>query len=97
MARMKVTKSYNYNVTCDVCGFKMKAAEAKIRWDGKLVCKDDFEFRHSLDYFMSKNDVHVLPWTRPDNQRGIGYVFRITSTGDFRIISSGEKRTLLDG
>ncbi len=91
MSRFKVTKSYNYNVTCDVCGFKMKANEARVRWDGLLVCPEDFEHRHHLDYFMPKNDVHVLPWTRPDNQQDPEYS-RITSTGAFRITRDGSSR-----
>lgn len=64
---MHVTGKGNYNVLCDVCGFKMKASEVKKRWDGAIVCKEDWEQRHQLDFYETRNDVHKLPFTRPDN------------------------------
>lgn len=64
---MHVTGSGNYNVLCDVCGFKMKASEVRRRWDGAIVCKEDWEQRHPLDFYTTRNDVHKLPFTRPDN------------------------------
>lgn len=34
------------NTICDVCGFQFKTNELRKRWDGFLVCDDDFETRH---------------------------------------------------
>lgn len=62
------TGSYEYNVICDVCGFKYKASELKQRWDGPMVCKDDWEPRNILDFYRTRNDVHKLPFVRVDNQ-----------------------------
>lgn len=62
----RATRSYEYNVICDVCRRKMKASDLRKRWDGFMVCKDDWEPRHPLDFYRPKNDTHVLPFTRPD-------------------------------
>ncbi len=62
------TGSYEYNVICDVCGFKYKASELKQRWDGPMVCKEDWEPRNILDFYRTRNDVHKLPYVRSDNQ-----------------------------
>jgi hypothetical protein len=67
MSRMRVTRSFGYNAICDVCGFKFKASQLSKRWDGMMVCKHDYEVRHSLDFYTTKNDAHLLPWTRSDS------------------------------
>lgn len=64
--RTRATHSYEYNVICDICRRKMKASQLRRRWDGYMVCKDDWETRHSLDFYRARNDTHVLPFTRPD-------------------------------
>jgi hypothetical protein len=67
MSKNRATESYDYNVLCDRCGFKFKASELKKTWDNLWVCKDDWEPRHSLDFYKTKNDAHLLPYTRPDD------------------------------
>ena len=67
MSRMRSTRSYEYNVLCPVCQFKMKASDLRWRWDGLWVCKDDWEPRHPLDFYTARNDVHPLPFMYPDN------------------------------
>jgi hypothetical protein len=62
------SKSYEYNAICDICGFKKKSYELQKRWDGYWVCKEDWEPRHILDFYRTKNDTHQLPFTRPDSQ-----------------------------
>jgi hypothetical protein len=64
---MRAGKSYEYNGICDVCGFKKKSFELRKRWDGYWVCDEDWEARHILDFYRTKNDVHNLPFTRPDS------------------------------
>lgn len=59
--------SYEYNALCDVCGFKKKAKDLRKRWDGYMVCKEDWEPRHPLDFYRTRNDNHILPFIRPDN------------------------------
>lgn len=54
-----------FNVTCDVCSKKIKAHEAKQRWDGFIVCPDDFENRHPQDFVKAQTDKITVPFVRP--------------------------------
>lgn len=56
--------SGGFNVICDVCSKKIKASDAKQRWDGFVVCPDDFEHRHPQDYVKAKVDKITVPFTR---------------------------------
>lgn|SRR5574343_715760 len=40
----------DYNVICDVCGFKLKRSQTRKRWDGLLVCDADWEPQHPQDF-----------------------------------------------
>lgn len=62
-----VTGSYDYNAICDGCGRKMKASQLRKRWDGLMMCREDWEPRHPMDFYKTRNDSHKLPWTRPDS------------------------------
>src|ERR1017187_9327945 len=62
-----VTRSYEYSALCDVCKFKFKASQLRLRWDGLMVCKEDWEPRHPSDFYRGRSDVHKLPFTRPDD------------------------------
>lgn len=57
--------SGEWNVTCDVCSKKIKAHEAKMRWDGFIVCPDDMEQRHPQDFVKAKTDKITVPFQRP--------------------------------
>ena len=57
--------SGDHNITCDVCSKKIKMSEAKLRWDGFLVCKDDYEMRHPQDFVRARQDKITVPFTRP--------------------------------
>lgn len=59
-------KPGTWNVTCEVCGFQCKSDEIKKRWDGKLVCKDDFENRHSLDFIRPPAERTGVPFSNPE-------------------------------
>jgi hypothetical protein len=48
--------SGNWWIICDVCARKVKATEAKHRWDGFIVCPEDFEERQPLDFLRSSAD-----------------------------------------
>jgi len=51
---------------CDVCGFKFPAERIRQRWDGYMVCKDDWEPRHIQDFNNPRRaDPKALPFTRP--------------------------------
>ena len=60
-------KSGDWNIFCDACGKKMKASHAKHRWDGLIVCDEDFEHRHSMDFIKVRPDRITVPFTRPQS------------------------------
>jgi len=57
--------SGQFNLYCDVCKKKIKADEAKHRWDGLIVCPDDWEQRHPQDFVKAKIDKISVPFSRP--------------------------------
>ena len=57
--------SGQWNLICDVCGKKIKAGEAKHRWDGFVVCPEDFEQRHPQDFVRARQDKITVSFTRP--------------------------------
>lgn len=54
-----------WNLCCDVCNKKIKAHEARMRWDGFIVCPTDFEARHPQDFVKAKSDKITVAFTRP--------------------------------
>jgi hypothetical protein len=57
--------SGEHNVTCDVCSKKIKAHEARQRWDGFIVCPADFENRQPQDFVRTRQDKITVPFSRP--------------------------------
>jgi len=57
--------SGEWNITCDVCSKKIKANEAKQRWDGFIVCEKDYETRQPQDFVRARQDKISVPFTRP--------------------------------
>jgi hypothetical protein len=51
---------------CDVCGFKCRASETSKRWDGLMVCREDFEPRHPQDFVRGRRDRQNVPDPRPE-------------------------------
>jgi hypothetical protein len=43
-------KPYDYKRECDICGWDYLRSELHKTWDGKLVCKEDFEPKHPREY-----------------------------------------------
>lgn len=77
-----------WNVICDVCGFKKKSGEVRKRWDGLMVCEEDFEMRHPLDFIRIPVEQNNIQDSRPEgadqfinntyglyNQRVMGNLF----------------------
>ena len=56
----------DYNAVCDECGFKYKASQLKRRWDGAMVCREDWEPRHPQDFVRGRPEGQALPYTRPE-------------------------------
>jgi hypothetical protein len=64
MSRGWTYKPGDWNIHCDVCSKKIKASEAKHRWDGFIVCADDYEERHPLDFVRTVPDNIRVPFIR---------------------------------
>jgi hypothetical protein len=64
--RMSYFKPGTYNVVCDVCGMDFKSDEVKTRWDGAIVCFDDYEPRHMSDLLRVRREKPDVPWTVPE-------------------------------
>lgn len=56
-------KSGEWNVFCMVCNRKIKAGIALKRWDGLIVCPDDYENRHPMDFLRSRQERISVPFT----------------------------------
>jgi len=65
MAHEHVYRPGDFNVICDVCGQKIKASISKKRWDGLIVCPDDYELRHPMDFLKTPVDHISVPFARP--------------------------------
>lgn len=44
----------------------MKSGSAKKRWDGAIVCANDFELRNPLDFIRGRTEKIGVPFTRPE-------------------------------
>lgn len=67
-----------WNVHCDVCKFKFKSTEIRKRWDGLMVCKDDWETDHPQKYLRVHADKISVPYVRQestDSQINICYIY----------------------
>ena len=58
-------KSGDNWVVCDVCGLDIYASSSKERWDGLIVCPEDWEMRHPQDFVRSKKDKIAATVARP--------------------------------
>jgi len=61
-------RSGDHYVLCDVCGFKKRASETRMRWDNLRVCKADWEARHPQDFIKPRRDRQAVPNPRPEPQ-----------------------------
>ena len=58
-------KSGEWNVWCMVCNRKIKSSESLKRWDGLIVCSDDYENRHPLDFLRARQERISVPFSSP--------------------------------
>jgi hypothetical protein len=58
-------KNGEWNLWCMVCNRKIKSGEALKRWDGLLVCPDDYENRHPLDFLRARQERITVPFAAP--------------------------------
>ena len=67
MGKADYWKPHDYNAICEVCGFKFKASELRRRWDGLMVCSEDWEIRQPQDFVRGVRDQRPLPFTSPED------------------------------
>ncbi len=56
----------DFNVICDSCGFKFKGSELRKRWDGAMVCKQDWEPRPLQEFIKGIKEDQATPFSRPE-------------------------------
>lgn len=54
-----------WKAVCDSCGFEFPSDELRERWDGFMVCIDDFETKHPLLDIRIRPERIAPPWVRP--------------------------------
>lgn len=64
MSRGWSWKPGDWWVVCDVCAKQTRASSIKKRWDGLLVCPDDFEMRHPQDLIKVRKEDTSVPFSR---------------------------------
>lgn len=72
-----------HNVLCDRCGFKYKARQLRLEWNGLRTCHGEgtngcWEVRHPQEFIKGKEDRQAPPWTRPEPEDS----FPANITGD---------------
>ncbi len=70
-------KSGDHWVVCDVCSKQTRASSIKKRWDGLLVCPDDYETRHPQDLLQVRKEDTSVPFSRtepPDTFTTVYYI-----------------------
>lgn len=60
-----------WNAICDRCGFKYKARQLRLEWNGLRTCcgagtTNCWEPRHPQDFVKGKADRQAPPWVRPE-------------------------------
>lgn len=58
---------------CDSCGFKTRSELIKKRWDGLMVCPDDYEIDHPQKFIRVSSDGQPVTEPRPRPQDLIPY------------------------
>lgn len=59
-------KHGSWNVICDVCGVRYKSDEVRKRWDGLIVCQQDWEPDHPQKYLRVQSDPKQVLFIRTE-------------------------------
>lgn len=78
-----------WNAVCMVCGFNYKSTDLKKRWDGLMVCSDDFEFRNPQDFIRVPTEIAIPEWTSPSQDVFLTSDLT-TEAGDLLITEDGD-------
>jgi hypothetical protein len=66
VGRADFYKKGSWLVICDVCGMKYHSSDLKMRWDGLMCCRQDWNIRQPQDFVRGIPDPQAVPWSRPD-------------------------------
>ena len=55
-----------WQAACQVCGWVFPSGDIKRRWDGLLVCKQDYETRHPQDMIKVRGERHFPSFISPE-------------------------------
>lgn len=56
-------KAGEWNIRCMICDRKIKSGSIMKRWDGLLVCPDDYENRHPMDFLRARQERISVPFS----------------------------------
>ena len=59
---------------CDVCGFEYYSEDKRKRWDGLIVCPEDYEADHPQKYIRVQPDGLPVADPRPEPEDEFTYV-----------------------
>jgi hypothetical protein len=79
----KTTWPGNWKVACDVCDFWYPSGEMRERWDGLIVCQDDWETRHPQTLIKIRGEKAVPSFIRKDPDDEFVFVCDIVSTSGY--------------
>jgi len=60
-------KRGDFNAICDSCGGKFKGSQLRKRWDGFMVCKDDWEPRPQQEFIRGIKENQATSFSRPES------------------------------
>jgi len=80
---------------CDSCGRKFKASHLKRRWDGLMVCSEDWEPRQTQDYVRGRAEKQIPVWTRSEPSDGFVTVTTISAIAGIAIAGSAVTGTYM--
>ena len=81
-------KSGDWNAICDRCGVRFKASELRKTWEGYMVCEQDWEPRHPLDFIRAPHPIAPVAYTRqeaPDQFVDVAYISTSVGSQDTTI------------
>ena len=87
------TTSYkpgDWNAHCDVCAFRFKASQLRKRWDGLMVCPEDFEQDHPQKYIRVDQRAPTVPWVRKQNDATFIYVCKLSGAVSFADLAEAD-------
>lgn len=66
MGRADFWQRGSWNMICQVCGFKYKNTDMKLRWDNIWCCPEDWEVRQPQDFVRGIKDQMSVPYAVPE-------------------------------